>query len=103
MIRRLACVAPLLLHEYEGQQVRFEVFMAVTMKNGVSWDVTRATWRNIPEDMILHEDPHFIENTINSGQEVRKILGLFLELYRRGRDVAMLCNMVLQHTLLIIP
>jgi hypothetical protein len=50
--------------------VRFEVFMAVTMKHGVFWDVmpcgscknrrfgvtwvlTRATWRNIPEDIIL--------------------------------------------------
>jgi hypothetical protein len=30
--------------------VRFEVSTAVTMKNGVLWDVTRATWRNIPED-----------------------------------------------------
>jgi hypothetical protein len=35
--------------------VRLEVFTAVTMKNGVFWDVlTRATWRNIPEDTILH-------------------------------------------------
>jgi hypothetical protein len=37
------------------QCLRFEVFMAVTMKNGVFWDVTtRATRRNIPEDTILH-------------------------------------------------
>jgi hypothetical protein len=35
--------------------VRFEVFMVVTMKNGVFWDVTRVKWRNIPEDAILHE------------------------------------------------
>jgi hypothetical protein len=44
--------------------VRFGVFTAMTMKNGVFWDVTpccscknlltRATWRNIPEDTILH-------------------------------------------------
>jgi hypothetical protein len=33
--------------------VRFEVFTAVTMKNGVFWNVTRATQRNIPEDTIL--------------------------------------------------
>jgi hypothetical protein len=33
--------------------VRFEVFMAVTMKNGVFWVLTRATWRNNPEDTIL--------------------------------------------------
>jgi hypothetical protein len=36
--------------------VRFEVFTAMTMKNGVFWDVTpfvtRATRRNIPEDTI---------------------------------------------------
>jgi hypothetical protein len=38
---------------------RFEVFTAVTMKNGVFWDVTRATRRNIPEDTIL-------QNTANS-------------------------------------
>jgi hypothetical protein len=44
------------------QHVKFEVFMAVTMKNGVFWNVTpcgscknltRATRRNIPEDTIL--------------------------------------------------
>jgi hypothetical protein len=34
-------------------RVRFEVFSAVTMKNGVFWD-TRATRRNNPEDTILH-------------------------------------------------
>jgi hypothetical protein len=37
--------------------VRFEVFTAVTMKNGVFWVVTpctRATRRNNPEDTILH-------------------------------------------------
>jgi hypothetical protein len=34
--------------------VRFQVFAAVTMKNGVFWDVlTKATRRNIPEDSIL--------------------------------------------------
>jgi hypothetical protein len=34
--------------------VRFEVFTAVTMKNGVFWVVTpRATRRNNPEDTIL--------------------------------------------------
>jgi hypothetical protein len=36
--------------------VRFEASRAVTMKNGVFWDVTpytRATRRNIPEDTIL--------------------------------------------------
>jgi hypothetical protein len=35
--------------------VRFEAFTAVTMKNGVFWDVfTRVTRHNIPEDTILH-------------------------------------------------
>jgi hypothetical protein len=35
--------------------VRFEVFTAVTMKNGVFWVVTtRATRRNNPEDTIPH-------------------------------------------------
>jgi hypothetical protein len=64
----------------ESSNVRFEVFTAVTMKNGVFWVVmlwctsapifvtlmkeapgssetsvlTRATWRNNPEDTILH-------------------------------------------------
>jgi hypothetical protein len=33
--------------------VRFEVFTAVTMKNGVFWVLTRATLRNNPEDTIL--------------------------------------------------
>jgi hypothetical protein len=33
--------------------VRFEVFTAVTMKNGVFWVLTRATRRNNPEDTIL--------------------------------------------------
>jgi hypothetical protein len=34
--------------------VRFEVFTAVTQKNGVFWDVTtRATRRHNPEDTIL--------------------------------------------------
>jgi hypothetical protein len=28
------------MNEYVGKYVRFEVFMAVTMKNGVFWDVT---------------------------------------------------------------
>jgi hypothetical protein len=38
--------------------VRFEVFTAVTMKNGVFWVVlTRATRRNNPEDTIL-DIPH---------------------------------------------
>jgi hypothetical protein len=36
--------------------VRFEVFTAVTMKNGVFWVVTRATRRNNPEDTILQEN-----------------------------------------------
>jgi hypothetical protein len=46
------------------KDVRFEVFTAVTMKNGVFWDVTprgsetsvltRATRRNILEDAILY-------------------------------------------------
>jgi hypothetical protein len=45
------------------RDVRFEVFTAVTMKNGVFWDVmscgsckkflTRAIRHNIPEDVIL--------------------------------------------------
>jgi hypothetical protein len=30
------------------------------MKNGVFWDVTRATWRNIPEDTILQAITLFI-------------------------------------------
>jgi hypothetical protein len=54
-----------------AKYVKFEVFTAVTMKNGVFWDVTpcgycknrrfggtsaltRAARRNIPEDTILH-------------------------------------------------
>jgi hypothetical protein len=40
------------------EYVRFEVFTAVTMKNGVFWVVvvvlTRATRRNNPEDTILY-------------------------------------------------
>jgi hypothetical protein len=36
------------------RNLRFEVFTAVTMKNGVFWVVTRATRRNNPEDTILH-------------------------------------------------
>jgi hypothetical protein len=37
-----------------GIYERFEVFTAVTIKNGVFWDVlTGATRRNIPEDAIL--------------------------------------------------
>jgi hypothetical protein len=37
-------------------QVRSEVFMAVTMRNGVFWDVAlvRTTRHNIPEDTILN-------------------------------------------------
>jgi hypothetical protein len=41
--------------------VRLEVFMAVTMKNAVFWDVTlcsvltRAAWRNIQEDDFLQD------------------------------------------------
>jgi hypothetical protein len=34
--------------------VRFEVFTAVTMKNGVFWVVTRATRRNNPEYTLLY-------------------------------------------------
>jgi hypothetical protein len=56
------------MDSYEGNlksvaylyNVRFEVFTAVTMKNGVFWDVMRvtlvrirATRRNIPKDAIL--------------------------------------------------
>jgi hypothetical protein len=39
---------------------KIEVFTAVTVKNGVFWDVTpvltRATRRNIPEDTILNDN-----------------------------------------------
>jgi hypothetical protein len=41
---------------YERIYVRFEVFTAVTMKNGVFWDVMPCgSRRNIPEDTILHD------------------------------------------------
>jgi hypothetical protein len=36
--------------------VRFEVFTAVTMKNGVFWVLTRATRRNNPENTILYKN-----------------------------------------------
>jgi hypothetical protein len=37
----------------EYKYVRFEIFTAVTMKNGVFWDFIRATRRNVPEDALL--------------------------------------------------
>jgi hypothetical protein len=52
-----------------SSHVRFEVLTAVTMKNGVFWDVTpvltRATRRNIPEDDILHLSRRLFSVTIN--------------------------------------
>jgi hypothetical protein len=43
---------------YWTKNIRFEVFTALTMKNGVFWVVTsvltRATRRNNPEDTIPH-------------------------------------------------
>jgi hypothetical protein len=56
------------------QFVRFEVFTAVTMKNVIFWDATPcgscknrrfgATWRDIPEDGILHNLYLFIRNQV---------------------------------------
>jgi hypothetical protein len=50
--------------------VRFEVFTAMTMKNGVFWVVTsvltRATRRNNPEDTILHLLPPFWQENMTN-------------------------------------
>jgi hypothetical protein len=41
---------------------RFVAFTAVTMKNAIFGDFTRATRRNIQEDGILHEFTNSINN-----------------------------------------
>jgi hypothetical protein len=54
--------------------VRFKVFMVMTVKNIVFWDVApRATWCYIPEDDILHElfyNPISICNYLASGDRM---------------------------------
>jgi hypothetical protein len=51
--------------KHEEHRVRFEVFMAVTMKNAVFWDVA-----HIPENGILHEEHYLNTSCIVSGNLV---------------------------------
>jgi hypothetical protein len=69
-----------MLHMKLKHFVRFEVFTAVTMKNGVFWVLTRATRRKNPEYTILK---HFVRFEVFTAVTMKN--GVFWVLTRATR------------------